>query len=66
MAFRTDFIQCIITNKDGNKSVRYVNKNHIQQIYQENNIIYIELTGYDTLEIRDENIDLFMDRFIQS
>jgi uncharacterized protein YbcI len=66
MKFRTDFIQCIVTNKEGKASVRYVNKNHIQQIYQENNIIYIELTGYDTLEIRDENIDLFMDRFIQS
>ena len=61
----TDFIQVTITCKDGTKSVRYVNKNHIQQIYQQNEIVYIELTGYDTIELHDENINNFMDRFVR-
>jgi hypothetical protein len=61
----TDFIQVTITCKDGKKSIRYVNKQHIQQIYQENDIIYLELTGYDTIELHDENIHNFMDRFVR-
>ena len=60
-----DFIQIVVTTKDGKKSTRYINKQHIQQIYQENEIIYLELSGYDTLEIHDENISVFMDRFVR-
>jgi|LakMenE18May11ns_1017448.scaffolds.fasta_scaffold8901442_2 uncharacterized protein YbcI len=62
---KIDFIQIIVTTKDGKKSTRYVNTQHIQQIYQENEIIYLELSGYDTLEIHNENISLFMDRFVR-
>lgn len=61
----TDFIRITVTRKDGNKSVRYINKTHIQQIYQENDIIYVELSGYDTLEIHGEILDSFMDRFVK-
>lgn len=60
---QTDFIPITITRKDGTKSVRFVNTNHIQQIYEENKIIYIELSGYDTLEVHDEILAVFMDRF---
>jgi hypothetical protein len=63
--FKTDFIRIMVTRKDGNKSVRYINKMHIQQIYQENDVIYVELSGYDTLEVHGEALDTFMDRFIQ-
>jgi hypothetical protein len=56
-----DFIPIIITRKDGKKSPRFVNKNHIQQIYEENNIIYIELSGYDTLEVHDTNLNSFIE-----
>jgi hypothetical protein len=63
--YQTDFISITVTRKDGKKSVRFVNKNHIQQIYEENSVIYIELSGYDTLEVHDENIRNFMDRFIK-
>jgi hypothetical protein len=61
---KSDFIQVIVTDKYGIKSSRFVNKTHIQQIYQENGIIYIELSGYDIIEIHDENINVFMDRFV--
>ena len=63
--YQTDFIPITVTRKDGEKSQRFVNKNHIQQIYEENSIIYIELSGYDTLEVHGENIHNFMDRFIK-
>jgi hypothetical protein len=63
--YQTDFIPITVTRKDGEKSQRFVNKNHIQQIYEENSVIYIELSGYDTLEVHDENIRNFMDRFIK-
>ena len=61
----TDFIQIETTSNEGIKSLRYVNMTHIQQIYEKNGIIYIELTGYDTLEVRDMNLSSFMDRFIK-
>jgi hypothetical protein len=63
--YQTDFIPITVTRKDWEKSQRFVNKNHIQQIYEENSVIYIELSGYDTLEVHDENIRNFMDRFIK-
>ena len=61
----TDFIQIIVTDKNGVKSTRYVNKRHIQQIHEKNGIIYLELTGYEVLEIHDEQIAVFMDRFVR-
>ena len=60
---QTDFIPITITRKDGIKSVRFVNINHIQQIYEEKGIIYVELSGYDTLEVHGEILAIFMDRF---
>ena len=61
----SDFIQVVISDKNGVKSTRYVNKRHIQQIYEKNEIIYLELTGYEVLEIHGDNINIFMDRFIK-
>ena len=62
---QTDFIPITVTRKGGVKSVRFININHIQQIYEENGIIYIELSGYDTLEVHNEPLAAFMDRFIK-
>ncbi len=63
--FTTDFIQVVVLDKNGVKSTRYVNKNHIQQIHEKNGIIYLELTGYEVLEIHGEQIAVFMDRFVR-
>lgn len=60
-----NFIKINVTSKDGKKTTRFVNIDHIQQIYEDNGIIYLELSGYDTLTIHDENINLFMDRFVK-
>ena len=57
------FVRIDAVTKSGDVSTRYVNKNHIQQIYEKNGVIYIELTDYVTLEVHGENIALFMDRF---
>lgn len=59
------FIRINAVAENGDVSVRYVNKNHIQQIYEKNGIIFVELTDYITLEVHDENILIFMDRFVQ-
>ena len=59
------FIRIDTVTESGDISVRYVNKNHIQQIYEKNGIIFVELTDYITLEVHDENILIFMDRFVQ-
>lgn len=59
-----NFIKINVTSKDGKKTTRFVNTDHIQQIYEDNGVIYLELSGYDTLQIHDENINLFMDRFV--
>lgn len=59
------FIRIDTVTESGDISVRYVNKNHIQQIYEKNDIIFVELTDYITLEVHGENILLFMDRFVR-
>ena len=59
------FIRINAVAENGDVSNRYINKNHIQQIYEKNGIIFVELTDYITLEVHDENILIFMDRFVQ-
>jgi hypothetical protein len=59
------FIKLNVTSKDDITTTRYVNIDHIQQIYETNGIIYVELSGYDTLTIHGENIAIFMDRFVK-
>lgn len=45
--------------------LQFINTAHIVRIYEQNNIIYVELTEYTTLELHGENIHSFMDRFVQ-
>lgn len=60
-----NFIKINVTSKSGKIVTRFVNIDHIQQIYEDDGIIYIELSGYDTLMIHGEQIDVFMDRFVK-
>jgi hypothetical protein len=59
------FIPITVTEKDGKNQVRYVNTAHIQQVYEADGVVFIELSGYDVLEVRNENINVFMDRFVR-
>jgi hypothetical protein len=63
---KTDFIRIVINNSDESESVRYVNQNHIQQIFEKKGKIVIELESYDTIEITGYTLDSFMERFIKS
>jgi hypothetical protein len=44
--------------------LRFINRNHIMQAWQEDNDVVIELTDYNKLKIQNENIHTFMDRFV--
>lgn len=54
----------IDTNKNGINTKRFININHIQQIYQQDNDVIIELSDYYDIRIVNQNLDVFMDRFI--
>lgn len=45
-------------------SLRFINRNHIMQAWQDGDDVIIELTDYEKLKIQNENIYLFMDRFL--
>lgn len=47
-------------------NLRFINRNHIMQIWQDGNDVIIELTDYEKLKIQNENIYILMDRFIQN
>jgi hypothetical protein len=62
----TDFIRIVVTNLDESDQVRYINQNHIQQIFEKNGKIVIELANFDTIETTGYTLDAFMERFIKS
>ena len=43
--------------------IDYVNVDHILKIYMDENNVHVELTNQEILKLKDENIDVFMDRF---
>jgi hypothetical protein len=59
-----EFIALTITNKLGEQELRFVNKNHIQQAWQKDNDVIIELSDYTEIKVCNENIHKFMDRFV--
>jgi hypothetical protein len=63
---KTDFIRIVVNNSDESDQVRYVNQNHIQQIFEKQGKIVIELASYDTIETTGYTLDAFMERFIKS
>lgn len=58
------FISINVQRPDGTTEQQFVNCAHIQRIFQRNDIIYIELIDYTTLEVHDEYLLNFMDRFV--
>lgn len=70
MQQRTEFIALMVVEvhrkQDNNEpKLRFVNRNHIMQIWQEGEDVIIELTDYNKLKIQNENIHILMDRFFQ-
>lgn len=70
MQQRTEFIALTVVEvhrKQDNiePKLRFVNRNHIMQIWQEGEDVIIELTDYNKLKIQNENIQILMDRFFQ-
>ena len=61
--YNNKFILVSVIEKDNKIFPMYVNKNHIVRIWERNTKIIIELTDYTELEICNENINIFMDRF---
>jgi len=45
-------------------NLRFINRNHIMQIWQDDNDIIILLSDYEKLKVQNENIHVFMDRFV--
>lgn len=69
MERKTEFVALLVVEVHGKQSttepeLRFINRNHIMQVWQEDNDIIIELTDYNKLKIQNENIHMFMDRFV--
>jgi hypothetical protein len=54
----------IDTDKNGNQTKRFINVNQIQQVYQLNANVIVDLIDYTQITIIDQNLDAFMERFI--
>jgi len=56
----------IDTDKNGKQTKRFINVNQIQQVYQLNTNVIVDLIDYTQITIIDQNLDAFMERFIWS
>ena len=59
------FISVNVIKDDGTHVSRFINAEHIIQVYAENGNVYIELTEYTVYHVETPNIHVFMDRFIR-
>ncbi|CAB4160317.1 hypothetical protein UFOVP723_138 [uncultured Caudovirales phage] len=57
------FIAINTSDKNKETVLKFVNVDHIQQIYQVGSDIVLELTDYTKLTVINQNIHVFMDRF---
>ena len=57
------FIKLYIIHEDDCIIVKYVNVDHILKIYTDGNNVHVELINQEKLKLKDENLDVFMDRF---
>jgi hypothetical protein len=57
------FIAINTSDKNKETVLKFVNVDHIQQIYQVGSDIILELTDYTKLTVINQNIHVFMDRF---
>jgi hypothetical protein len=69
MIQKTEFVALMVIEMQGKiektePELRFINKNHILQIRQDGSDIILELTDYEKLKIRNENIQVLMDRFV--
>jgi hypothetical protein len=69
MQRKTDFVALKVIKMHGKiektePELRFININHIMQIWQDGEDVIIELSDYEKLKIRNENINVLMDRFI--
>ena len=58
------FILINVIKDDGTTVSRFINAEHIIQVYEENGNVYVELTEYTVYHINTPNIHVFMDRFV--
>ena len=58
------FIFIIDTDQTGNQTPRFLNIACIQQVFQRGDDVFIEMTDYTEMCVKNTNINVFMDRFI--
>ena len=61
----SEFISVTVILDSGKHSLQFINKRHIQRVYEQNELIIIELIDYTTLKVKDQNIHVFMERFVK-
>jgi len=49
--------------KDDVIIIDYINVNHILKVYISDKNVHVELVNKEILKLKDENLDVFMDRF---
>jgi hypothetical protein len=49
--------------KDDVIIIDYINVNHILKVYMSDKNVHVELVNKEILKLKDENLDIFMDRF---
>ena len=49
--------------KDDVIIIDYINVNHILKVYISDKNVHVELVNKEILKLKDENLDIFMDRF---
>lgn len=59
-----EFIALPVTNMSDELELRFINKNHINQCWQKDNDVIIELSDYTKIKVCNENIHKFMERFV--
>jgi hypothetical protein len=69
MESKTEFVALMVVELNVKQSsdqpqLRFINRNHIMQVWQEGNDIILELSDYGKLKICNQNIQLLMDRFV--
>jgi hypothetical protein len=57
------FIKLHIIDKNDTIIIDYVNVNHILKIYMNDQNVHVKLINQEILKLKDENLDVFMDRF---
>lgn len=61
----SEFISVTVILDSGIHSLQFINKQHIQRIFHENDYVVIELIDYTTLKVNEQNIQVFMERFVK-